>query len=602
MQKNIFITESQLNTFKDKSNLNKISPSLKELIDEVNSSIYDCLPPLKNNFNSLLLDGFEKSISDFKDDITKHSESEISDKLSKLITIVQKREQPILKQLEGLCEDIVSNFVKDKFEIECHLVTNIPNTRTFHISQDTDGNFEYESIEKFKDIDEAIKKRKILNALVMGCAMDLFNLVFEEKINKIFNLDEELPHLYSKILKINNYLSYISNNKISEKQHYQSAYVNVMLGKDSKIEARGLIFPFLLIETFRGVLEATIDESLLKDRTSCDIITSNADVLKDEPYYMTIGKTMWEKIYKVDNTKYILPLFKEFSDMDDKQFVDLFSEHNSNTTIGKKEMSDYVDSIINKSDYSDFEKNIEDRNSKQLLLLNNELDENELIEDTINEAVYPESFDIQYFKQLNSFTKRVAYCNKTLKKLGSGSSRIVYLIDENTVLKLAKNPKGIGQNEREVEISTSWYYKSFDIFADVYEYDEKYLWLEMQLARKAKKSDFKRILGIDFNMFIDFIQFTANHYLNYRYKRGFISPESETYFETHEFWEKMDGGDAQYAMLNDLYNMMLNEELKAYGDLKRISSWGVVNDTDGEKLVLIDFGLNDDVFNNFYKN
>ena len=52
--------------------------------------------------------------------------------------------------------------------------------------------------------------------------------------------------------------------------------------------------------------------------------------------------------------------------MDDKQFVDLFSEYNSNTTIGKKEMSDYVDSIINKSDYSDFEKNIEDRNSKQL--------------------------------------------------------------------------------------------------------------------------------------------------------------------------------------------------------------------------------------------
>ena len=170
MQKNIFITESQLNTFKDKSNLNKISPSLKELIDEINSSIYDCLPPLKKNFNNLLLDGFEKSISDFKDDITKHSESEISDKLSKLITIVQKREQPILKQLEGLCEDIVSNFVKDKFEIECHLVTNIPNTRTFHISQDTDGNFEYESIEKFKDIDEAIKKRKICfsNGLCYG--------------------------------------------------------------------------------------------------------------------------------------------------------------------------------------------------------------------------------------------------------------------------------------------------------------------------------------------------------------------------------------------------------------------------------------------------
>lgn len=49
-----------------------------------------------------------------------------------------------------------------------------------------------------------------------------------------------------------------------------------------------------------------------------------------------------------------------------------------------------------------------------------------------------------------------------------------------------------------------------------------------------------------------------------------------------------------------LYDYMANTGLEAYGDLTRISSWGVVRRDGGEDIVLIDFGLDDDVYANFY--
>ena len=46
---------------------------------------------------------------------------------------------------------------------------------------------------------------------------------------------------------------------------------------------------------------------------------------------------------------------------------------------------------------------------------------------------------------------------------------------------------------------------------------------------------------------------------------------------------------------------MYNFQVKAYGDLQRLSSYGVVRRNGREKMVIIDFGLTEDVFNNYYR-
>lgn len=58
----------------------------------------------------------------------------------------------------------------------------------------------------------------------------------------------------------------------------------------------------------------------------------------------------------------------------------------------------------------------------------------------------------------------------------------------------------------------------------------------------------------------------------------------------------------EYSLFDDIYKYLCDYGLEAIGDLTRISSWGVVTDDDGEeRLVLIDYGLTDDIFDNYYR-
>ena len=74
----------------------------------------------------------------------------------------------------------------------------------------------------------------------------------------------------------------------------------------------------------------------------------------------------------------------------------------------------------------------------------------------VSEMAYPATFDMSVFKSLNSFQSRIEYCASRLKRLGAGSSRIVYQIDDEKCLKLAKNQKGVAQNLAEIEFGTSY--------------------------------------------------------------------------------------------------------------------------------------------------
>ena len=53
------------------------------------------------------------------------------------------------------------------------------------------------------------------------------------------------------------------------------------------------------------------------------------------------------------------------------------------------------------------------------------------------------------FLNIKSFSGKMKYANERLTRIGSGTGRVVYDIDGEKVLKLAKNPKGIAQNEAE---------------------------------------------------------------------------------------------------------------------------------------------------------
>jgi hypothetical protein len=212
----------------------------------------------------------------------------------------------------------------------------------------------------------------------------------------------------------------------------------------------------------------------------------------------------------------------------------------------------------------------------------------------LEEMAYPVSFNMEEFKSLPSFAARLKYCEERLPKLGAGTSRRVYKVDNEKCIKLAKNKKGIAQNLEEISLGNDIY--AGDCFAKVYDYDENGLFVEMELARKAKESDFERLTGLPFDCYCDLIIRVALTYLpNNSYTKNWVNKEMD---DTYNYvMENID----DYEFISDVVDYMQNYLLKTYGDLQRLSSYGVVTRNGKEQMVIIDYGLSENVFNSYYK-
>ena len=79
-----------------------------------------------------------------------------------------------------------------------------------------------------------------------------------------------------------------------------------------------------------------------------------------------------------------------------------------------------------------------------------------IAETVMDEMAYPVGFNMKTLISLPSFAKRLQYCMQYLKKIGAGSSRVVFAVDNEKVLKVAKNEKGIEQNSFIHIVSSLW--------------------------------------------------------------------------------------------------------------------------------------------------
>lgn len=201
----------------------------------------------------------------------------------------------------------------------------------------------------------------------------------------------------------------------------------------------------------------------------------------------------------------------------------------------------------------------------------------------LKEMAYPQSFSFEEFNNISSYAGKQKYASERLKRLGSGSARVVYQIDDEKVLKLAKNRKGIAQNEVELD----WGLQSYGTVAKVYEADEeRFYWLEMQLAKKLNVSDFKQITEVSWNDYITFLDILESKHNNARYKS---TDKGEQLFE--ELYEN--------EFCSSMASMILDYDMP-FGDLRRKNSYGIVKNDGREDVVLVDFGLDKGVHYEYY--
>ena len=208
---------------------------------------------------------------------------------------------------------------------------------------------------------------------------------------------------------------------------------------------------------------------------------------------------------------------------------------------------------------------------------------NNLLREGLLDEDYPMSWSIDEFKKLNSFNARVEYCNTHLKRLAAGSSRIVYMVDNEKVLKLAKNKKGLAQNEVEIEYGN--YYDLSSIVARVFESDDNNLWVEMELAKKVTSNIFNSVVGVSFDEYTSAMKY--NYFTNIKPNRY----PTEKPENMDEMWDN----EFVYEMLSFMGNYDI-----PVGDLGRLSTYGLVNRDGSDTIVMIDYGLTNDVYGTYY--
>jgi len=205
-----------------------------------------------------------------------------------------------------------------------------------------------------------------------------------------------------------------------------------------------------------------------------------------------------------------------------------------------------------------------------------------LIQRDIDED-YPLSWNIEEFKNLKSFNKRIKYCEQNLQRISSGTSRIVYKIDETKVLKLAKNEKGIAQNNTEINFSEDYLWDM--VVAKLFDHDEDGLWVEMELARKVTTSIWNNIVGIPIDIFRDGTRFMEQQ----KGKTLYRLKEPERMEELYE-------NDFTSTILDLIANYDVGS-----GDFGKLSTYGLVNRDGKDEIVIIDYGLTNEVYNSYYK-
>jgi hypothetical protein len=191
---------------------------------------------------------------------------------------------------------------------------------------------------------------------------------------------------------------------------------------------------------------------------------------------------------------------------------------------------------------------------------------------------YSSDWNKEIFDNLPSFAARIRYCTERLQRISSGSSRVVYIIGDK-VLKVAKNKKGLSQNENEYNLHNDSYTSGL---APVFDYHPDFYWIEMKLAKKVNFKRFEELTGMNFNNYVAVLSNDniKNKKLNFP-KRKKIADEDDIL--NNEFY---------FNIVDLIHNYNLT-----YGDLYRINSYGEIDN----EIVLIDFGLDDETYNTFYK-
>ena len=213
----------------------------------------------------------------------------------------------------------------------------------------------------------------------------------------------------------------------------------------------------------------------------------------------------------------------------------------------------------------------------------------------LNEVPLPPDWDPEKLNLRQTYKDRLQYALDRAKRIGGGSSRVAMTIDYEgrpTVLKVAKNAKGLAQNEAEVEILEDGYSGRLPIVIPLIDYDKankRPVWLQTELAKKVRGNTLQKLLHTP-SMWL-----FMNQVRNLAGKRGRYDMDDNTikqkYFETYnKLWQPTEQDYEIFrTYAEELAELAMSSTIEL-GDFGNPSNWGIYNN----RPVVLDLGFTED--------
>jgi len=208
------------------------------------------------------------------------------------------------------------------------------------------------------------------------------------------------------------------------------------------------------------------------------------------------------------------------------------------------------------------------------------------IRELLQETPLPDDWDKSAYKSNTSFASRLRYAKERAKRIGSGSSRVAFEIEHEgrqTILKIAKNKKGLAQNDYESSILDDY---TLTIGIPMIDYDEENdppTWIHTEKAEKMKPTQFKKFFnGLTPDEVVHLVMVMSGKF----HDMADPSPEVKQRYE--EIWEENE-------TINNLTDVVGSYPIHPQ-EFSMLSNWGIYK---GEP-VLIDVGGSSQVISQHY--
>jgi len=313
-----------------------------------------------------------------------------------LVYDTMQLESTHIKELEQLAVDMIReeyDMDEDAVEINVELTSNINIEGTKKHPTPKATSVEFDNHAQIVEANEEVYKRRFLNAMTQGAAKKC-NHMFHMVDDELTNIDPRLVNKYDKMMVTADYMYYV----IPEMENGVSGGVVKVdfPTKDnpkSVITVQAMVFPVLIHELVKGVMELLSAHGLPKDKKIANFVIDKADFLAAEPWDMRIGPALWGRFTDtIDSDDFHLKhhVYSELVALPVNEFNNKMREILGGTKEGKQIVKNIIDEVQSDLKMDEFN---ESMNETTDFLADESNDDGFSLEDLLGDSTSDSSHD-----------------------------------------------------------------------------------------------------------------------------------------------------------------------------------------------------------------